>query len=73
MVMAVSAVRTSPEMEKAMFAELRPLCVAVMSSPSCGSLRELRARVGALSPPLPPPLISYILLPLRTTIKKCVK
>lgn len=55
---------------KRAFAELRPACVKVMSSPSLESLAELRSKVEGLPVAIHPHLVDYVLLPLRTLFKR---
>lgn len=55
---------------KAVFEALRPACVEVMSSPSVESLSVLETRLRELSQPIPPPLVTYLVLPVRTAIKR---
>ena len=68
----VSQIMTSPtEAEgKRAFAELRPFCVQVMSSPSLESLAELRDKVSHLPIAIHPHLLDYILLPVRALLKR---
>lgn len=57
---------------KAVFDQLRPLCVKVMSDPCVESLSSLRAGLAALpgSTLIPPHLMAYLALPLRAAIKR---
>lgn len=55
---------------KRVFAELRPFCVQVMSSPGLESLAKLRDKVSNLSVDIHPHLLDYVLLPVRALLKR---
>ena len=66
--MADNSVREA-EAKKA-FNVLKPFCVKVMSSPSLSSLAELSEKVSELEVAIHPHLVDYVLLPVRTLLKR---
>ena len=60
----------SEEDGKRAFNELRPFCVRVMTSPSLDNLADLRSKVESLSVSVHPRLVDYILLPVKTLLKR---
>lgn len=55
---------------KAAFAVLRPFCVRVMNSSSVESLLEMQNCLKKINSPLHPHLVDYVLLPVRTVMKR---
>ena len=60
------------EAGKLVFEVLRPCCVQVMKEASVESLTVLQEAVQRLpgDAPIPPQLLPYLTLPLRTTLKR---
>ena len=54
---------------KKLFRELRPVCVAVLRSLSSDSLARLDEELHRF-PRLPPPIVEYVLFPLRAGLRR---
>ena len=52
------------------FTELKPVCVRVMTSPSLENLADMRNKVEGLSVSIHPHLVDYVLLPVKTLLKR---
>lgn len=57
------------ETRREVFAQLKPVCVNVLRSLSVANLTSLQAALRPLDR-LPPPLVEYILFPLRASIRR---
>ena len=55
---------------KKVFAQLKPLCVDVLRSPSVENLGRLNEALRGLQNCLALPLVEYVLFPLRTGIRR---
>lgn len=53
-----------------LFLQLKPVCVDVLRSVSVESLGRLDETLRRQQPRLPPPLVEYVLFPLRTSLRK---
>ena len=65
----VDSTVTEVEAKKA-FNVLKPFCVRVMSAPSLESLAEMREKVNELETAVHPHLVDYLLLPVRTLLRR---
>ena len=60
----------SEEDGKRAFNELKPVCVRVMTSPSLENLADMRSKVESLSLSIHPHLVDYVLLPVKTLLRR---
>jgi hypothetical protein len=66
----MSAEVATDEAARKLFLQLKPSCVEVLRSCSAESLGRLDEALRRLPPRIPPPLIEYVLFPLRTWLRR---